>query len=218
MTPPKSPRIRLLPLLLEAFFVVLGVALAFAVNEWREHRNQTQHASMALETIRSELAVNQEAIEDVLTYHLQLADTLHSLTNRNAQSEAPIYPDIRLFTKGYVAPATLRSTAWEAANATDAVTYMDYNDVLLLSGIYAQQHRYEYQAQQSGQLIYTKLFNEGHVGMQRNFANLNTIITAFWYEECVLLNQYQQAKTQLMQGQEPASDVMPDACQRVLRR
>ncbi len=206
---------RLFPILLEAFIVVLGVVLALAVNEWREHYNRNQHAETALEGILSALDVNRKAIDSALTYHLQLADTLRGFTRQASQGALP-YPG--LFSKGYIAPATLLNTAWDAANATDAVTNMNYADVLMLSRIYEEQRGYEYQARLGGQLIYAKLFSEGHEGMVRNYANLSTIIATFWYIECGLLESYGQVLAQLGEASEPEVDELPALCQQVLRR
>jgi len=136
--------------------------------------------------------------------------------SQHSASSAPSYPDSRLFSKGYIAPATLLYTAWEAANATDAVAYMDYADVLVLSRIYERQRNYEYQARQGGRLIYSKLFNEGHEGMLRNYANLSTMIAAFWYRECELLEHYREVLTQLSETGKPASDALPPRCQQML--
>ena len=152
MATTNEEKLRWLPILLEAFIVVLGVVLALAVNEWREHYNRNQHAETALEGILSELDVNRKAIDSALTYHLQLADTLRGFMRQASQRRASTalpYPDARLFSKGYIAPATLLTTAWDAANATDAVTYMNYADVLMLSRMYEKQRNYEDQARQT---------------------------------------------------------------------
>ncbi len=220
MPDPHHEKLRWKPLLLEAFFVVLGVVLALAANEWREQHNQQQHAVVALESIRSELAENKQAIEAALTYHYHLMDTLGSLVQQAASAEvSPFsYPDGRLFSQGYTAPATLLSTAWDAANATDAVTNMDYDEVLLLSRIYEEQRRYEQQTQVSGQLIYEKLFKEGHAGIRRNYANLHSLISAFWYSECELLASYQEVQGQLEGENEAKTQDLPEGCQYVLRR
>jgi hypothetical protein len=213
-------KLRWLPILLEAFFVVLGVVLALAANEWREHLNQKQHAATALASIRNELASNRQAVVSALTYHLHLVDTLATFVGRSpqAQSSASAYPDNRLFSRGYIAPATLLNTAWEAANATDALAHMDYDAVLLLSRIYEEQRTYEYQARQGGQLIYEKLFSEGHEGVRRNFANLSMTISSFWYRECELLQSYGRVMAHLDGAGEPSLEALPAACRRVLRR
>ena len=217
MATTNEEKLRWLPILLEAFIVVLGVVLALAVNEWREDYNRNQHAEIALEGIVSELDVNRKAIDSALTYHLQLGDTLRDFMRQASQGALP-YPDGRLFSKGYIAPATLLNTAWDAANATDAVTYMNYADVLMLSRIYEEQRNYEYQARLGGQLIYAKLFSEGHEGMVRNYANLSTIIATFWYIECGLLESYGQVLAQLGEASKPEVDELPALCQQVLRR
>ncbi len=217
MAATNEEKLRWLPIMVEAFIVVLGVVLALAANEWREHYNRKQHAETALEGILSELHVNRRAIDSALAYHLQLDDTLRGFMRQASQGALP-YPDGRLFSKGYIAPATLLNTAWDASNATDAVTDMNYADVLMLSRIYEKQRSYEDQARLGGQLIYAKLFSEGHEGMVRNYANLSTIIATFWYIECGLLESYGQVLAQLGQESEPEFDELPARCQQVRPR
>lgn len=209
-------RLEWLPIMLEALFVVLGVVLAFAANEWRESRNEKKHAQTALEGVINELGVNRSAVESSLLYHYHLTDTLRQIYSQKPDiGEVFVHPDGRIFSRGYIAPAALLSTAWEAANATDAVTAMAYADVLKLSQVYQLQRRYEQQVLQGGQLIYTKLFNEGHAGMQHNYANLSTILSAFWYQECKLLSSYVDVLTVLSDVEEKE---LPEICKRVLRR
>lgn len=209
------------PLLLEAFFVVLGVVLAFAINEWREHRNQLEHARVALESIQHELVSNRQAVHASATYHLFLSDTLRSLTQSSAQRDQTLQRANRLFGKGYVSSATLLSTAWNAANATDAITHMPYADVLRLSSIYQEQRQYESQAEQAGHLIYTKLFNEGHAGMLRQYDGLAILISTFWYTECRLLQRYDEVLATLPTNDtsdHAELDPVPSMCERIQRR
>lgn len=216
MTYSDENRLQWLPILLEALFVVLGVVLAFAANEWREGRNEKKHAQTALEGVINELEVNRSAVESSLLYHYHLTDTLRQIYSQKlGPGEVVAHPDGRIFSRGYIAPAALLSTAWDAANATDAVSAMAYADVLKLSQIYQSQRRYEQQVQQSGQLIYTKLFNEGHEGMQRNYGNLSTILSTFWYQECKLLSNYEDVLTVLSDVEEKE---LPEICKRVIRR
>jgi hypothetical protein len=206
------------PIFLEAFFVVLGVVLALAANEWRQSMVDRRAATTALETIRQELATNRAAVLRSLRYHLYLSDTLSALRRQatTSSTESSALPDVRLFREGFVRPATLLSTAWQAAAATEAVRNIDHEDVLVLAGIYKQQRRYATQSEQIGALIYGEIFARGTSGMIRNFANLTSIIGAFWYRECDLLLAYDRALAEL-RGAAAAADV-PETCRRGARQ
>ncbi len=101
-------------LMLEVFFIVLGVVLALAANDWREHRSNLRHASTALESIRDELDANRQAVDNALAYHAHLYDTLRTYvqpaSQRDGATPAP-QPNMGLFRKGYTNPATTFSTA-----------------------------------------------------------------------------------------------------------
>ncbi len=101
-------------LLLEAFFIVLGVVLALGANNLREQRSNVQHAATALESIRDELETNRQAVDNALAYHAHLSDTLRTYlqpaSQRDGATPAP-QPDMGVFSEGFIHPATTFSTA-----------------------------------------------------------------------------------------------------------
>jgi hypothetical protein len=215
-----SPRLRIdwRPILLEAFFVVLGVVLALTANEWRQAIADHRSATTALESIREELDANRQSVLLSLKYHLQLSDTLRAILRQGvARGDSAAPPDIRVFSQGFVHPAQLLSTAWETAAATEAVRHMAHDDVLVLARIYDQQRRYATQSDQIGALIYGEIFARGTRGVVRNSINLASIIGAFWYRECELLLGYDQALTELRRSSTERREV-PDLCRRGARR
>ena len=209
-------------LLLEVFFILLGVVLALAANDWREHRSNLRRADTALESIRDELDANRQAVDNALAYHIHLYDTLRTylqpVSQRDGATPAP-QPDMGVFSEGFIHPATTFSTAWETANVTDAISYMTYDDVLLLSRIYENQRQYYDQQKLVGQNIYTTLFNEGSAGMLRNIENLQFIIITFIYRECQLLEDYDEVLPQLpTREQALAYPPAPEFCAFMPRR
>jgi hypothetical protein len=217
----RSRRINWRSLLLEAFFVVLGVVLALAANEWRRSQNDRQNAAVALASIRDELLVNRDAVLSSTQYHQRLVDTLSTLA-RQASGSNPAagegMPDPRLFSGGFTRPASLLHTAWDAASATDVIRHMHYADVLLLARIYEEQQEYRRQADQVGQLIYAQLFDRGFQGVVRNYGNLNTLIATFWYRECQLLHRYDEVIPQLWRDVPAELPPMPARCRELPRR
>lgn len=180
--------------LFESFLVVFGVVLAFGANEWREHRNRVAHAELALANIHEELRVNRDEVRRALAYHSQLRDTLYAIAHRAAEArargEAEPYPDFAVFHSGFIAPARLLSTAWDAARETAALGDMRYDDVLAAARMYARQAQYTEQARTVGEVIYGEMLRIGMPGMVRNYVNLTAIISAFAYREQQLLEAY----------------------------
>ncbi len=176
--------------LLEAFFVVLGVVLAYAANEWHESRSEEAQADVALESVRDELAANRAAVADALAYHEGLLSSLRGLASQEGEAAKP---EIGIFNRGFIAPATVLSTAWEAARETNALMHMDYTDVLAVSKIYAWQKRYEEQARSVGQVIYGEILRYGTGVFLERAAQLAGIINTFYYREKQLLERYDEA-------------------------
>ncbi len=170
--------------LLEAAFVVLGVVLAFAANEWRESRADQAAARQAMETILDELESNRSSISEALEYHRGLLEMLF------AEHEEGWAPRGEQFSRGFIAPAQLSRTAWASASETGALAKMDFEVVNLLSSAYAQQERYEAQVLSVGAIIYGELFRGGTEAIAANYRNLASLIATFSYREQQLLASY----------------------------
>ncbi len=192
-TPPvsESRRIRLAPILLEASFVVLGVFLALVANEWRSNVNARERAVLARAGIVEEIRTNREAVRQMRDYHAHLIDTL-----RTFPSDGPA-PSPRVFARGFANAATTLSTAWDAANATDAVSYMAFDDVLAFSALYAEQRRYERVTEEIGSVIFGEIFARGSFGVTERYRNLADINGSLLYLEHGLVAAYDSMLTRL---------------------
>lgn len=182
-----SPRrIPVASILLEASFVVLGVFLALALNEWRGAAHERDRAALARESLVDEVRANREAVREARDYHAALRDSLYA-------RDADRPPTPRMFPRGFVRPATARTTAWDAATAADAVAAMDYGEVLVFSDLYAAQERYATAAEQGGRVIYQALYDAGADGVAANARNLIHLVSAYQYLEEGLLRDYDRA-------------------------
>lgn len=173
--------------LLEAGFVVLGVVLAFAVNEWREAEEDREQAAAALDSVVEEVRSNRDAVAAAKEYHVGL------LTRLRQVHEAGEEPTIGDFPQGFIAPATPFRTAWESAADTGALADLPYDTVLRLSRLYAEQDRYVHQAQTAGEVIYAELLDVGGFGIVEKHAQLPFFIATFSFRERELLNSYDAA-------------------------
>jgi hypothetical protein len=182
---------RLAPILLEAGFVVLGVFLALVANEWRADVNARKQAAIARTGIVEEVRANREAVRAMRDYHARLIDTLRTFGPEDAA------PSPRLFSRGFANAATTLSTAWDAANATDAVSHMAFDDVLAFSELYAQQRRYERVAEEVGSVIFGALFDRGTSGVTRNHRSLADINGSLLYLEHGLVAAYDSVLARL---------------------
>lgn len=219
MSAPGRLRIDLRPILLEAGFVVLGVVLAFAANEWRQAAANRRDARVAQNSVRSEMRANRGAVQQSLDYHIGLTDTLFTLVRASsADGTQRPPPDMRVFSNGFIHPAQLLSTAWDAAGATDAVRHMEYGEVLALAHVYEEQRDYRRQADVVGGIIYTGMFERGMRGMLENYGNLANIISAFVYRECQLLASYDSVLARPLQGDSAVTlPPPPERCTRMVR-
>ena len=154
-------------------------------------------------------ARSRAAVAQSLDYHFSLDDTLRTFAGRN---EPGVYPDGRVFSRGFIHPAAVLSTAWETATATDAISHMPYATVVRLNRMYEQQQSYESQAETVGQILYQQLFTMGYEHVLRNYRHLSTIVGTFWYRECQLLASYDEVLADADSTSAPAQPLPPE-CQ-----
>ncbi|MDC6350899.1 hypothetical protein PP178_05000 [Zeaxanthinibacter sp. PT1] len=181
----RKKNIPLTAIILEAFLVVLGVVLAFSINQCRENRDVNNHAAHALETVYREVENNRELIVKNLEYHRYLVDTLKFYVGKDS-----LLPPISLFNGGFIAQRQPLATAWEAARATDALRNMEYGTVLELSELYQLQQRYDFQARAIGDQLYGLMIQQGIKSILDKSDNLFNIIYMFIYREEQLLSAY----------------------------
>lgn len=172
------------PALFEAAFVVLGVVLALAANEWRQNRADIARANTALTEIVRELAANQQAVATALEYHRGLVNKIAQVADNSTTLR------LRDFSSGFIAPAQVHRTAWSSAAEIGALTNMPYESVLVLSRVYAQQENYQQQAKSVGQIIYAELYRGGTSAIIANSDNLVNVLQTFAYREQQLLESY----------------------------
>lgn len=177
--------------LFEAGFVVLGVILALAANEWRQDRADHQQSRQAVASIHEELKANRAAIAESMEYHLGLMEMLR------AEHEEGWVPEARQFPRGFIFPARVARTAFDSASETGALAKTDFATVVKLSGIYAHQDRYEFQVRSIGEVIYTEMFRGGARAIAENYRNLTGIIGTFIYRESEVLALYDETLADL---------------------
>lgn len=172
------------PALFEAAFVVLGVVLALAANEWRKSRADIVQANTALTEIVRELEANRQAVATALEDHRGLINKITQATDSTAKLS------LRDFNRGFIAPAQVHRTAWSSATEIGALSNMPYESVLVLSRVYAQQENYQEQAKSVGQIIYAELYRGGTTAIIANSDNLASVLQTFAYREQQLLEAY----------------------------
>lgn len=176
----------------EAAFVVLGVALAYAANEWRQNKADQVQAQQALAGIVEELESNRSKIDASYQYHDQLFRQLLSLAQEQEM------PEIGLFSKGFIHPSAVFESAWETAKTTGASRQFDYPTTLTINHIYVLQQRYQKQGEIVGNLLYEDLYRSGRNAILGR--HLLDVISTFLWKEKELLEAYDEAIAKLKPG------------------
>jgi hypothetical protein len=168
--------------LFEAAFVVLGVVLALAANEWRQARVHRAEGENARTAIANELRANRHLLDSARIYHRRVIGTIFS-------SPPDTKFDAQTFRGGFIQPAQVSTTAWEVASETGALSHIPYPEVLAISQVVALERRYDAMALSTGQLIYGELYRVGPNGVAANARNLASILGSFTYREDQVIRQ-----------------------------
>lgn len=152
------------PALITDFFsVLLAVFLAFVLNEWRTERADAYKAEIAVEGIQGELNRNLAFLEANSPYHdtLQMAMVGQiSLLQKGAITAKEI-----TYLKENVPLNLIRlnDNAWIAARETQAIEFISFELVSMLSETYHDQEAYNILVQSFYDNLFKNLdFYEGH--------------------------------------------------------
>ena len=126
-------------LLLEVFFIVLGVMVALAGNEWRENRALDKRTDAALENIRLEILRNQQTLQQRLPYHEALRDSLDSYLPEIRNTSFPNVSERRLGMQRGLYFLLVYDAAWQTALTSQVLSNVDYEMLTVLSTIYQVQ-------------------------------------------------------------------------------
>jgi hypothetical protein len=130
-------RRKLPELLLEAAMIFFAVMLALAAEEWREQKDRLELADRALRSVIEEVRSNLEELEITgvrNTERLESASAvLAELEAGRDQSDADVGLEVAL----------LSSAAWQSAQMSQAVQYLDFDVMRELSEVYEVQDLYE---------------------------------------------------------------------------
>ena len=128
---------RLPELLLEAAMIFFAVVLALAAEEWREKKDRAELADRALRSVVEEMRSNLEELEGTgerNTERLEAARVvLAELEAGRDQGDADVGLEVAL----------LSAAAWQSAQMSQAVQYLDFDVMRDLSEVYEIQDLYD---------------------------------------------------------------------------
>jgi hypothetical protein len=121
-------------LAVEAVSVVFAVLLALAINEWRQGREEARVAADALARLRTEIQQNHDNLAGVLDQQEEALDGLGTAIDDLQAGRRPQGGFAFNFQTEQV-----RNAAWETALLTQAVRFIDYEEVSRAADVYELQ-------------------------------------------------------------------------------
>lgn len=123
----------------EAFFLILAVLFALAVDEAWEDHEYNEAAVHALSRIHQELDKNSKLIQDENEQHKLELERIQSLIGQ-INSEISLPADFDTSVKIHI--SILRDTAWRSAQFADVLKYVPYEQIQSVTAAYSLQELY----------------------------------------------------------------------------
>ncbi len=124
-------------LVFEFISVTFAVLFALFVSQWRENYNNDKLAEKAVLNIGIELEKNKEDISLSIPKHKSTLAYIDSLLLVNENSGIPINESVS------IELMIMSSSAWKMSEITNAIYYLDFEDVNDLAKVYDLQSYYE---------------------------------------------------------------------------
>jgi hypothetical protein len=115
----------------ESALIVIGLVLAFVVNEWRDSRERNQRLHDALTSIQAELESNLASIDIVIHKNDTLIATLAESAKTGEIYQGEIIPGKDI--------SAISSTAWDAARDAAITHDMPFSTLVVLGQAYTAQ-------------------------------------------------------------------------------
>lgn len=126
----------------EMMLIIISVLLAFILSEFRNDYNEKKKLITSLEFIKDEITQNQIYVNEIITAHKRIINTIDSLLVNEKYNE--IYSTENGFTFYNIYPGSfftqlLSNDAWNIANNNTIFDKLNIDNVVTLSRAYEQQ-------------------------------------------------------------------------------
>ena len=133
----KNKRLNIQRLIFEFISVSFAVLIALLVNQWREDHNNGKLAEKAIFNIKQELHENKDAMDILIPSHKSILSQIDSIIGRKEKNISTVDSNISIDV------TLISSSAWEMAEITNAIFYLDFDDANKMAKVYNLQSYYE---------------------------------------------------------------------------
>ena len=133
----KNKRFNIKRLISEFISVSFAVLIALLVNQWREDHNNGKLAEKAIYNIKQELQENKDAMAVLIPSHKSILSQIDSIIGRKEKNISTLDSNISIDV------TLISSSAWEMAEITNAIFYLDFDDANKMAKVYNLQSYYE---------------------------------------------------------------------------
>lgn len=126
----------------QVILIVFSVVLGLYLSERIEDRKNEKEATKLLSKIKSELNENKKLLDYWVPYHVEMVESLDSLSNNETfiknfiKDKSTLY---KVFTRETIMSDMPANDTWDIAKSHPLIVNFEYDELLILSKIYKQQ-------------------------------------------------------------------------------
>lgn len=179
------------------FLIIFSVVLGILLSERIEEQKNKKEALKLLSKITAEVNDNKMLLEEWAPYHAGIARGLDTLSSDDVFIDAFINDKSILFRKVLTAGTFMRRTpssdAWDIAKSHPLIVNFDYDELLILSRIYNQQHTTFEPLQKIFDIALSPDFNAA-ADAKYNLQKFNNLMQEFVSREVQLIYYFNEAE------------------------
>ena len=195
---------RIAELTLEAMLIVFAVIIALAVDQYWESHEEVELAETALLSIRSEIERNHEQLLDNREDNRSSARHTQTILQSIREGATDVPPALVDYSFSLIG-----DDAWQTAQATRAIHFMDFSLVTQISQIYRIQEFFT--ARQDRVVDAVASFMEGQAAGSETVGGYSTQLLISLQIECQLMTSYEMLLARLDGGPDFDVEALEDA-------
>lgn len=177
-------------LFLQIFPVMIGVYLGFLVSDWADDKKRKEESAVLVESLLSEIDINQKQLEGVIEYHSMIRDSCRYYANVERVDERPRFFEGTRIQK-------LSNSAYNTGVQTGVINELSMDKIQAINQLYTYQKDYD----DFGNIVMANLinmdFSENKADMQRIARFLALTMTDIVIKERDLITSYQTVSESL---------------------
>jgi len=180
-------------LILQIIPVMIGVYLGFVISNWGDQQKAKSQSIVLSKSIKNEIEINKEKLQNVLDYHKILRDSSRFYLS-NSFTKPLIKPPN--FFRG-IQTSTLSESAYISGTQTGIISEFEMNKIQNLSQLYTFQKEYNEYTKMTLEGLINLDFDDNEKSIKKILQFISITMTDIVLKEELLIAEYDRIQNEL---------------------